>query len=80
MDSKTILASAKQYMAEETDPSFAKEVEELIAKNDEKELFDRFYRQLEFGTGGILRLLKRRPKGSPTILLKPFPKRQRKVN
>ena len=53
MDSKTILASAKQYMAEETDPSFAKEVEELIAKNDEKELFDRFYRQLEFGTGGL---------------------------
>lgn len=53
MDSTTILASAKQYMAEETDPSFAKEVEELIAKNDEKELFDRFYRQLEFGTGGL---------------------------
>ena len=53
MDSNTILTYAKQYMAEETDPTFVKEVEELIAKNDEKELFDRFYRQLEFGTGGL---------------------------
>ena len=48
-----IKACAKQYMAEETDPKFVKEVEELLAKNDEKELFDRFYRQLEFGTGGL---------------------------
>lgn len=53
MDSNTILTYAKQYMAEETDPTFVKEVEELIAKNDKKELFDRFYRQLEFGTGGL---------------------------
>jgi len=53
MDSTTILASAKQYISEETDPTFIKEVEALIAKNDEKELFDRFYRQLEFGTGGL---------------------------
>ena len=53
MDSKTILAYAKQYIAEETDSSFIQEVESLIAKNDEKELFDRFYRQLEFGTGGL---------------------------
>ena len=48
-----IKACAKQYMAEETDPKFVREVEELLAKNDEKELFDRFYRQLEFGTGGL---------------------------
>ena len=53
MDSSTIQAYAKQYMAEETDPSFVKEVETLLDKNDEKELFDRFYRQLEFGTGGL---------------------------
>ena len=53
MDSKTILTYAKQYIAEETDSSFIQEVESLIAKNDEKELFDRFYRQLEFGTGGL---------------------------
>lgn len=53
MDSTTILASAKQYISEETDPTFIKEVEALVAKNDEKELFDRFYRQLEFGTGGL---------------------------
>ncbi len=53
MDNSTIQAYAKQYMAEETDPSFVKEVETLLNKNDEKELFDRFYRQLEFGTGGL---------------------------
>ncbi|MGP1431894.1 MAG: phospho-sugar mutase [Treponema sp.] len=53
MDSKTILASAQQYMAEENDPTFVKEVEALIAENNEKELFDRFYRTLEFGTGGL---------------------------
>lgn len=53
MDNSTIQAYAKQYMAEETDPSFVKEVETLLDKNDEKELFDRFYRQLEFGTGGL---------------------------
>ena len=53
MDSSTIQTYAKQYMAEETDPSFVKEVETLLANNDEKELFDRFYRQLEFGTGGL---------------------------
>lgn len=53
MDSKTILAHAHQYMTEETDPSFVKEVEQLIAENNEKELFDRFYRRLEFGTAGL---------------------------
>ena len=47
MDSSTIQTYAKQYMAEETDPSFVKEVETLLANNDEKELFDRFYRNSE---------------------------------
>lgn len=53
MDMQTIQSYAKQYMSEETDPTFIKEVENLLAKNDEKKLFDRFYRQLEFGTGGL---------------------------
>ncbi|MEL3906533.1 MAG: phospho-sugar mutase [Treponema sp.] len=51
--SMDIQAAAQQYIAEETDPQFVKEVELLLEKNDEKELFDRFYRQLEFGTGGL---------------------------
>ena len=53
MDNNAILAAAKQYMAEENDPTFVKEVEALIAEHNEKELFDRFYRTLEFGTGGL---------------------------
>jgi phosphoglucomutase len=40
-------------VAEEKDESFRKEIEELVAKNDMKELEDRFYQSLEFGTGGL---------------------------
>ncbi len=53
MDQKEILARAKQYIAEEKDERFRKEVEDLVAKNDMKELEDRFYQTLEFGTGGL---------------------------
>ena len=53
MDSTEILKRAKEYIAEEKDESFSKEVEELIAKNDTKELEDRFYQSLEFGTAGL---------------------------
>lgn len=53
MEEKEILARAQQYIAEEKDESFRKEVEELVAKKDMKELEDRFYQSLEFGTGGL---------------------------
>lgn len=53
MDEKEILARAQQYIAEEKDESFRKEVEELVAKKDMAELEDRFYQSLEFGTGGL---------------------------
>ena len=53
MDEKEIISRAKQYVAEEKDESFRKEVEELLAKNDLAELEDRFYQSLEFGTGGL---------------------------
>jgi phosphoglucomutase len=53
MDSTEILARAKKYIAEEKDQNFKKEVEDLVAKNDMKELEDRFYQSLEFGTGGL---------------------------
>lgn len=53
MDQKEILEHAKQYIAEEKDERFRKEVEDLVAKNDIKELEDRFYETLEFGTGGL---------------------------
>ena len=53
MDKSEILTRAKAYIKAEKDERFRKEVEDLIAKNDMKELEDRFYRTLEFGTGGL---------------------------
>jgi phosphoglucomutase len=53
MDAQTILARAQAYISEEKDEKFAKEVRELVAKGDMKELEDRFYQDLEFGTGGL---------------------------
>ncbi|HPS45420.1 MAG TPA: phospho-sugar mutase, partial [Treponemataceae bacterium] len=53
MDAKTILARAEAYISEEKDAKFAQEVRDLIAKKDTKELEDRFYQDLEFGTGGL---------------------------
>ena len=50
MDEKLILKRANEYIAEEKDESFRKEVEDLVAKKDMKELEDRFYQSLEFGT------------------------------
>ena len=53
MDKSEILKRAKEYISEEKDTRFSKEIEELIAKEDYKELEDRFYQTLEFGTGGL---------------------------
>ena len=53
MDKSEILERAKAYIAAEQDERFSKEVVELIAKEDYKELEDRFYQTLEFGTGGL---------------------------
>jgi phosphoglucomutase len=53
MDQTEITARAKDYIAKEQDRGFRKEVEDLLVKQDWKELEDRFYRNLEFGTGGL---------------------------
>ncbi|MDR2517784.1 MAG: phospho-sugar mutase [Spirochaetaceae bacterium] len=53
MDKDAVLARAKTYIAKEKDPSFRGEVEKLIASEDWDELADRFYQNLEFGTGGL---------------------------
>lgn len=53
MNANDILARARDYLAKESDAAFKGEVEKLIAANDLKELEDRFYRDLEFGTGGL---------------------------
>ncbi|MCE1197213.1 phospho-sugar mutase, partial [bacterium] len=53
MEKIALIERAASYVAQEKDPVFAAEVRDLLAKNDEKELEDRFYRDLEFGTGGL---------------------------
>ena len=53
MDTNEILARAKKYIAEENDDFFRKEVEKLVELNNLAELEDRFYQNLEFGTGGL---------------------------
>ncbi len=53
MEEKEILARARQYISEEKDETFRKQVEDLVANKDMKELEDRFYQSLEFGTGGL---------------------------
>jgi phosphoglucomutase len=53
MDRDAILARAKDYIAKEGDAGFRAEVEALLKAEDWKELEDRFYRDLEFGTGGL---------------------------
>jgi phosphoglucomutase len=52
-----IAARARDYIAKEGDPHFRAELEELLEKEDWKELEDRFYRNLEFGTGGLRGLI-----------------------
>ncbi len=47
-----ILNTAKSWLTDFFDPAVKKEVQELI-DNDKEELKDRFYKHMEFGTGGM---------------------------
>lgn len=53
MTKDEILQKAAEYIAEEKDARFRTEVESLVKNEDYKELEDRFYQTLEFGTGGL---------------------------
>lgn len=53
MDREMIYRRAGEYVKEEQNPVFRKEVEDLIAAQNDAELTDRFYQSLEFGTGGL---------------------------
>ncbi|MFP4378731.1 MAG: phospho-sugar mutase, partial [Spirochaetales bacterium] len=48
-----IVERAREYVKYESDKRFAEEVETLLSEGNEKELSDRFYTDLEFGTGGL---------------------------
>jgi len=47
-----ILATAKSWLTDFFDPAVHDEIQHLI-KNDTEELQDRFYKNMEFGTGGM---------------------------
>jgi phosphoglucomutase len=53
MDDQTLIARAREYISLEQDEFFRRQVEKLVADNDTAELNDRFFRGLEFGTGGL---------------------------
>ncbi len=53
MNKDDIIRRANHYISEEKNDAFKQEVVDLITKDDIKELEDRFYQNLEFGTGGL---------------------------
>jgi len=50
---KSIQMRIENYKKCEKNPAFLKDLEELLSKNDEKALYERFYKDLEFGTAGL---------------------------
>ncbi len=53
MDKNLIIERANAYIIEEKDEKFAQEVRDLLIQDNLSELEDRFYQNLEFGTGGL---------------------------
>ncbi|MDR0304018.1 MAG: phospho-sugar mutase [Chitinispirillales bacterium] len=53
MTNEEILVKAQKYVTQERNETFRKEVEKLIADKNFDELSERFYKDLEFGTGGL---------------------------
>ncbi|MBQ6509260.1 MAG: phospho-sugar mutase [Flexilinea sp.] len=51
MDINTVFSQWKQYAAD--DPDLIEELQALDPVKDEKDIYERFYRDLEFGTGGL---------------------------
>lgn len=51
MDINTVFSQWKQYATEDAD--LAAELQTLDPVRDEKDIYERFYRDLEFGTGGL---------------------------
>lgn len=74
------------YLKHETEKVFRDEVETLVKKNATEELYDRFYRTLEFGTAGLRGIIaggmnrmnplviKRATQGMANYVRKAFPK------
>jgi phosphoglucomutase len=87
MEKTAVTERAHDYVAKEKDAHFRAEVEKLLAAEDWKELEDRFYRNLEFGTGGLRGVIgggynrmntlvvKSATQGLATYLIKAFPEK-----
>ncbi|MDR0443908.1 MAG: phospho-sugar mutase [Treponema sp.] len=92
MEKNAIAERAKDYIAKEKDSGFRAEVEKLLAAEDWKELEDRFYRDLEFGTGGLRGVIgggynrmntlvvKSATQGLATYIIKAFPEKAGKLS
>ncbi|HHU36473.1 MAG TPA: phospho-sugar mutase [Treponema sp.] len=90
MEKDIILERARAYCAAEKTPRFADEVRTLIEENNLKELEDRFYRDLEFGTGGLrgmigggtnrmnTHVINRATQGLANYFIKTFPDKAKK--
>jgi len=85
-----ILKKANEYIAKEKDAHFRDEVKDLLSKGTDeaqKELADRFYQNLEFGTGGLRGVIgggynrmntfvvKSATQGLASYIIKTFPER-----
>jgi phosphoglucomutase len=101
VDKNAVVDRAKDYIAKEKDAHFRAEVEQLLSKAKDnskvnnsspeewKELEDRFYRSLEFGTGGLRGVIgggynrmntlvvKSATQGLASYLIKAFPEKAR---
>jgi len=53
MNKDEILSKAESYIKEEKNSFFRDQVKDLVKKNDFDELNERFYKELDFGTGGL---------------------------
>lgn len=67
METNELKERIQLYLKGEEYPSFRKEVEDLLQKEDWRDLQDRFYRDLEFGTGGMRGVM-----GGGTNRMNPF--------
>ncbi|MBN2653399.1 MAG: phospho-sugar mutase [Spirochaetales bacterium] len=53
MNKENLLKKAQEYLSLENSQEFREDLQKVIDANDYEELNDRFYRELEFGTGGL---------------------------
>ncbi|MGL4981448.1 MAG: phospho-sugar mutase [Treponemataceae bacterium] len=90
MTNDEIIQRANEYIAQEQDAFFRSEVEALLSKKDFAELEDRFYQNLEFGTGGLrgiiaggsnrmnTSVINKATQGLATYIIKTFPQKAQK--